>query len=178
VQIPGLGPVVLEADLGWYRSGPVAVPALDGISCRFILDGYADDLTPEDFHAAIQSFLSLDRSALTAAAPSIFAYYRDVTDDVVAAGDDDWYVEIEGPQDVLDHVRLGDEPMVSRDPYGDRHVYVSLECECDWEPEHGLQIVFKDGRAVTKVGPYNGHLTNSAAYADDSLDGVIYRPTR
>jgi hypothetical protein len=44
----------------------------------------------------------------------------------------------------------------------------------DWEPEHGLQIVFRDGRAVTKVGPYGGHLTNSAAHADDTLDGIVY----
>jgi hypothetical protein len=49
-----------------------------------------------------------------------------------------------------------------------------LECECDWEPEHGLQIVFRDGREVTKVGPYDGHLTNSAAYANDDLDGIVY----
>ncbi|MGC7101877.1 hypothetical protein ACPZ19_45000 [Amycolatopsis lurida] len=36
-----------------------------------------------------------------------------------------------------------------------------------------LQLVFRDGRDVTKVGPYDGHLTNSAAYADDELDGVV-----
>ncbi|WP_420847686.1 DUF6985 domain-containing protein [Natronosporangium hydrolyticum] len=65
--------------------------------------------------------------------------------------------------------------MVSRDPGRDQRVYVSIECECAWEPEHGLQIVFRDGAAVTKVGPYDGHLTNSAAYADDTLDGVVYR---
>jgi hypothetical protein len=40
----------------------------------------------------------------------------------------------------------------------DQRVYVSVECECDWEPEHGLQIVFRDGATVTKVGPYDGHV--------------------
>jgi hypothetical protein len=35
--------------------------------------------------------------------------------------------------------------------------------------------VFRDGAEVTKVGPADGHLTNVAAYDDDSLDGVIYR---
>jgi hypothetical protein len=140
-----------------------------------MVEGYDGDPAAEDFHAAIRTFLALDPSALTAATESIFAYYRDIMDDVVAAVDDEWYVEIAGPHDVLDHVRFGHEPMVTRDPYGDRHVYVSLECECDWEPEHGLQIVFRDGREVTKVGPYDGHLTNSAAYADDSLDDVVYR---
>jgi hypothetical protein len=174
MQIPGLGNVVEDADLDWYRSEAIPVSVLGGAPCRFVVDGYDADPAPEDFQAAIRTFLSLDRSALTAAAPSIFAYYRDIMDDVVAAGDDDWYVEIGDPHDVFDHIRLGNEPTVARDASSDRHVYVSLECECEWEPEHGLQIVFRDGRTVTKVGPYDGHLTNSAAHADDRLDGVVY----
>jgi hypothetical protein len=175
VQIPGLGMVVEDADLGWYRSAPVSVAVLGGTACQFILDGYDDDPAREEVHAAIRTFLALDRSALDAAASSIYAYYRDVIDSVLHDGDDEWYVEIEGPHRIFDHVRLGDEPIVSRDPYGDQHVYVSVECECDWEPEHGLQIVFRDGATVTKVGPYDGHLTNSAAYNDGQLDGVVYR---
>jgi hypothetical protein len=65
--------------------------------------------------------------------------------------------------------------MVSRRAYGDKGVYVSIECNCDWEPEHGLQIVLKNGSEVTKVGPYDGHLTNSDAYADSTLEGVVYK---
>ncbi|WP_327151564.1 DUF6985 domain-containing protein [Nocardia sp. NBC_01329] len=174
MQIPDLGTFVLDGELGWYKSEPIPVAVLDGAWCRLILDGYDDDPAPEDFHAAIRAFLGLDPSALRAAATSIFAYYRDIMDDIVASGDDDWYVGIESPHDVFNHVRLGDEPRIVRDAYRDRHVYVELECECDWEPEHGLQIVFRDGRAVSKVGPYDGHLTNSAAYGDDRLDQAIY----
>jgi hypothetical protein len=40
----------------------------------------------------------------------------------------------------------------------------------------GLQIVFRDGTAVTKVGPYDGHLTNANATGRAELDDVIYRP--
>ncbi len=58
---------------------------------------------------------------------------------------------------------------------GDKGVYVSLECGCDWEQEHGLQIVFKNGLKVNKVGPFNDWLTNSDAYGDDSLEDVVYR---
>ncbi len=178
MQIPGLGPVDWEADLGWYEGGPVAVPLLGGAPCRVIVRGYRDDPAAADFHAAIDAFLALDRSALTAATPEIFAYYRDVMNDLVEAGDHDSYVRIAGPSEVLDHVRLGREPTVIRDVDGDGQVYVSLECECDWEPEHGLQLVFRDGHTVTKVGPYDGHLTNAAAYDDDALQGVVYRSSR
>jgi hypothetical protein len=64
---------------------------------------------------------------------------------------------------------------VTRRAYGDRGIYISLECECEWEEEHGLQIVFKNGLRVNKVGPYDGHVTHSDAYADKSLEDVIYR---
>jgi hypothetical protein len=175
VEIPGLGTVVKNPEYDWHHSSPVEVPVLGGLPCRFIVDSYENDTAKEDFDAAIRTFLALDRSVLEAAAPHIYAYYRAVTDDVLAAGDDEWYVEITGPDKVLDHVRFDDEPMVTRDYHVDRHVYISLSCDCDWEPEHGLQIVFRDGAEVTKVGPPDGHLTNVAAYDDDSLDGVIYR---
>jgi len=178
VEIPGLGPVLEDNQVeGSYRFGPVAVPVLDGTLCSFIIDGFDGDKRQEDFVDAIRSFLTIDRSVLTDALPSLFAYYRDVVDEAAAQG---WDIDvrIESPHDILDHVELGDEPVVSRDPHGDRHVYVSLGCECAWEPEHGLQIVFRDGRTVTKVGPYDGHLTNAAAFADPTLEGVVYHQVK
>ncbi len=54
---------------------------------------------------------------------------------------------------------------------------MSLEScgSCDWEREHGLQIVFKQGLFVNKVGAFDGHLTNSDAYANEELENVIDR---
>lgn len=76
--------------------------------------------------------------------------------------------------EVWKHVHFGGEPVVSRRSYGDEGIYISLECNCDWEVEHGLQIVFKNGLVVNKVGPYDGHLTNSDAYDDERLENVVY----
>lgn len=74
----------------------------------------------------------------------------------------------------LDHLaRYGN--ISRRRTYRDKGIYISLECNCDWEEEHGLQIVFKNGLNVNKIGPYDGHLTNSDADADDSLEAVVYR---
>ena len=42
-------------------------------------------------------------------------------------------------------------------------------------PEYDLQIVFKNGLRVNKVGPYDGHVTNADAYADDSLEDVVFK---
>lgn len=51
---------------------------------------------------------------------------------------------------------------------------VDIECKCAWEREHGLNIGFKEGRVVSKVGPYDGHLTNASAFRRDDLHDVVY----
>ncbi|MFA1544590.1 DUF6985 domain-containing protein, partial [Actinomadura monticuli] len=72
-----------------------------------------------------------------------------------------------------------DQPLTRHHlPFCWAHGKTSLECECDWEQEHGLQMVFRDVRTVTKIGPCDGHLTNSAAWGDDSLDGIVYHSSR
>jgi hypothetical protein len=79
--------------------------------------------------------------------------------------------------DVWTQVEFGREIYVSQRAENDTEdgVYLSLECSCDWEPEHGLQLVCRDGRAVSKVGPFDGHVTNSDAFAKPSLAGVVYK---
>ena len=83
-------------------------------------------------------------------------------------------VAIAEPKDVWGHVSLGSEISVSRMGNGDDTIYLSLESNCDWEEEHGLQIVFKEGKTVCKVGPFDGCLTNAEAYSDQSLVDVVY----
>lgn len=84
-------------------------------------------------------------------------------------------VSRDAPAGVWKHVHFGSEAMVERRDAAVRTVYVSLECNCDWEVEHGLQIVLRHGNRVCKVEPYDGHLTNADAFNDPALEGVVYR---
>ncbi|WP_328323252.1 hypothetical protein OHA70_30300 [Kribbella sp. NBC_00382] len=154
MEIPGLGPVVEDEAFEGYRSKAVPVAVLGGVDCEFLVQGYEEPEDREDFHAAIRSFLELDPGALTDARQAIYEYYlkiRTVHGDGLA-------VRIDGPDDVFEYVDLGNEPEVFRNDDGDGRIYVSLECECDWEPEHGLQLIFRDGCKLTKAGPYDGEV--------------------
>ncbi|MFG2825824.1 DUF6985 domain-containing protein [Kitasatospora sp. NPDC048365] len=170
MEIPGLGPVTLDPDYEGYRSEPTPVPVLGGLPLALVAVGYDGDDAPEDFHAAAAAFLALDAAVLRAAAPPIFAYYLDTRAELGQYGD---LVEIAGPQDVLAHVRPGGYATLERDDDGP--VYVSVECECAWEVEHGLQLVFRGGRAVTKVGPFDGQLTTWREGDPDGLPEAVYR---
>ena len=173
MEIPGLGKFTRDSEFGWYYSDPVTVPMLNGKQCRLVLEGYDEDPAREEIHDAIENFLSATSSVLKDAETYIFQYYQDMNS--YFSPSDDEFLPIEHPGGVWEHIQLGNEPMVCRRAYGDHGIYISLECNCDWEREHGLQIVFKDGAKVTKVGPYDGHLTNSDAYADPGLEHVVYR---
>lgn len=56
------------------------------------------------------------------------------------------------------------ELYLTRRPYREQDIYVLLACECDWEQEHGLQFVFRQGRKLTRISDQDGHLTEADAY--------------
>ena len=171
MEVPGLGAVTKDEDLGWYYSRPIAVRMFGGKECRLVLEGYDGDTRKEDFHAAIANFLGGSPSVLREADDALFRYYKDFEE----YWKDDGHSPIKTPEELWRHIRLGSEPMVKRRHYGDKGIYISVECGCDWEQEHGLQLVLKNGLKVNKLGGYDGHLTNSDAFDDPALEDVVYR---
>jgi hypothetical protein len=174
MEVPGLGKVTKDEEFGWYTSNPIAIPMFGGKQCRVVLKGYDEDANRHEFHAAIANFLSGRPEVLQTAERDLYRYYEDFQD----LWEDTGNLPIKSPADIWHHVHLGSEPMVTRRAHGNKDVYISIECECEWEHEHGLQIVLWAGLKVTKLGPYDGHLTNSDAYADDKLENVIYKSRR
>lgn len=171
---PVLGPLS-RYKFGGLVSEAKPVPFLGGQSCRFVLQDFEKDPQPDEFRTAVRSALDAKPAILRAAEPHVVQYCIDA----LARYDDDdrpAFV-LEKPGDVWSHVRFGDEFIVRRRTAGDAEhgVYLSLTCNCDWEPEHGLQLVLRDGRAITKIGPYNGHLTNADASDNPALADVVYR---
>ena len=172
VELPGIGRMTYDEEFDWYYLEEMPVKVLGGQVCRIIVDGYDHDEAREEFHEAISSFISADPSVLKEAEEHVFQYYLDCAERWYAGEGE--YPVIETPEDVWKHVRFGSEPLVARRAYGDRGIYVSLECGCAWEIEHGLNIVFKNGQRVSKVGENDGHCTNSDAFDDVTLEDVIY----
>lgn len=151
---------------------PLKLSILGGQECRLVADDYEGDKVPQDFHAAVAAFIAAPHSVLLAASEAVYAYYRDINSNFEPT--DEEYLEIASPDEVWRHVRLGDEASVERRAGGDRAVYISLTCNCDWAPDQGLQIVFHRGERVNKVGPYDSHLSNADAYGNNRLENVVY----
>jgi hypothetical protein len=66
------------------------------------------------------------------------------------------------------------EIYVTRRPYKEQDMYLFVACECDWEQEHGLQLVFRQGKKLTRISDQDGHLTEADAYGKpDEQDELL-----
>ena len=163
MNIPPIGEVSRHPNIDeWLMSEPYALPCLKGHSVRFVFDGYTDEYQM-DYQAAIQNLINLDASALAAVAPHVAQYCREMISIYDPADRPD--IRIVHASDIWGYIQFGEEMHVVRRAAGDDEegIYFSLESACDWEQEHGLDLVLRDGLAFTKVGPFDGHITNSDA---------------
>ena len=166
MDLPGLGPLTDDDELPtWARSGPVDVPML-GRACTFRLVDY-DDSEREPFAAAVASLLAATPDVLTAATADVFRYYQDLAAQVPA-------LRLTEPAAVWAHVRPGGIVRIRRRRYGERGVYASIDFDCDWDREHGLELVLCDGQRITKLGPRDGHVSNADAYGEPRFEDVVY----
>ena len=160
MNIPPLGPLHPDAQIPeWLVSGSVNVPYFDGQALEFTLEGLTDADEPEA-QSAVEAFLALDAAARLSASPFVFQNYRKMADRV---GEDQMDCRVGVPEEVWVHVQPTGI-VVSRRHRRERAIYVQITTNCDWEPEHGLQIVYRRGRELARVSDYDGHLTHADAY--------------
>jgi hypothetical protein len=124
--------------------------------------------------AALNAFASLPTKNRAQNARHLFAYYRDThaCDDDPEELDDLMGVPAT-PEVIWPHVAV--YSVCARTNPDDGLAYVMVSGNCAWEPEHGLLMVWREGRVLNKVGGYDDHLTNAYAYGDATLENVVYR---
>ena len=160
MNIPEIGKLAPHAKIpGWLTSQPVAVPYFDGLRLTITLDGL-EQADEADAAFTIHSFLRLGRADRVAASRYVFQNYRQMAD---AVDEDDFGCQIKSDADVWEHVHPS-EIFVSRRPRRDQSIYVTITAECDWEREHGLQIIYRRGCELSRVSDQDGHLTHTDAY--------------
>lgn len=160
MNIPVLSPLRPDAQFpDWLVSGPVNVPYFDGQALEFTLEGLTD-ADEAEAQNAVNAFLALDATARLAASPFVFQNYRRMAD---LMGEEEMDCRVSVPEEVWAHVQPTGI-VVSRRHRRDHAVYVQIAANCDWEPEHGLQIVYRRGQELSRVSDYDGHLTHADAY--------------
>lgn len=117
----------------------------------------------EEADQALERFLSkteIDRKVLS---NLMFNHCLDLLNDVEYGDEDVKLRQIKDKNIIWDYV-YPKEIFVARRHRRDENIYINLTCECEWEKEHGLQLVFRQGRQLTRISEQDGHLTESDAY--------------
>lgn len=141
------------------------VPLFDGVELQLL-----SPLATAETQAALHTFLALSPPDRAGLSRHVVAYAQDVQEWT----GDETPLDL-SPDGIWSHVH----PRVlaiETDAHSPRHeTYVVVEADCDWEPEHGLMLCFREGRTLTKCGGFDGHLTNVNALNDPRLADVVYR---
>ncbi|WP_442800635.1 DUF6985 domain-containing protein [Roseobacter sp. MH60115] len=147
----------------------VNLPLFDGASVD--LDSNAAALSPAAAEA-LRRFTQMTPADRLATTPHVHAYYRDMHMHADGAWIDENMTAPAHPADIWAHVRPLALTITSRPPRPgtDPIPYVILEANCDWEDEHGLQLVWKEGRDLVRVGEYDG----KPLHAENAPSGVVY----
>jgi hypothetical protein len=160
LHIPVLGPLHRDPHIPeWLVSEPLPTPFFHGQKLPVTIEGLKES-DQKEIEDAISSFLRLGRIERLAISGYVFANYQQTAELV---SEDDLVCHIESEQAVWEHVQPG-AIYISRRDRRDCAIYLMVGANCDWEPEHGLQIVYRRGSELVRVSQQDGHLTYTDAY--------------
>jgi hypothetical protein len=161
MNIPILGPLKPDQHFPeWLVSEPLEIPFFGDLKLPVTLR-YLDEADEEHIKTAVASFLNLGVGDRFAMSRYIFQNYRIIAGHVSG---ENLGCQIESEEGVWQHVHPTAVNISKRDRR-DQAIYIVIAAECDWEPEHGLQIVFRRGSELARVSDQDGHLTYTDAYA-------------
>jgi len=155
----------------FLESEPLPIPFFDGQKLPVSLLNL-HDADGADIEDALSSFLRLGPQDRLAVSPHVFANYQLTAKFAVEQGFDlDCFIASD--KDIWQHV----QPCgisISRRDRRDCAIYVVIDANCDWEVEHGLQIVYRRGSELVRVSQQDGHLTHTdACDLPEELDKIV-----
>ncbi|MFK7161229.1 hypothetical protein V6U78_09295 [Marinospirillum sp. MEB164] len=163
-----------EYNEDWYDwlSSELAISFLNNSKLKIRLDFNDQELEEyqSEIETTLRNTLNLGQSDRENLKKHLYAYYKDLVLDV---GEE--YLEDMPAQENEDHI--WEFVHLSSLSISKSQITEEFFCQftgrCDWEVEHGVSISFKNGNNLAKVGDY-GHVNNSDAYADQTMDKYIY----
>lgn len=150
----------------WWLKADFSIPFFDGQSLPITFMDFNPDADPDfikEADQALQFFLSKGRDERMEISEFVYQNLDLIRQEVDYPYWSSELRKLSEPAKVWHFVR----PMgisLARRPYGEQDMYVDISCSCEWEEEHGLQLVYRQGRKLTRVSQIDGHLTDADAY--------------
>ncbi|MGI4739847.1 MAG: DUF6985 domain-containing protein [Janthinobacterium lividum] len=150
----------------WWTSNKFPIPFFDNEELSISFTGYEPGEDSEfliEADKALTNFLTLGKPDRESISYLVYKNCMEFLDTVDFIEEDQPLRDIKDRNEIWKFV-WPSNIYLSRRPYNQPDIYVQIACECDWEQEHGLQLVFRQGRKITRVSEQDGHLTEADAY--------------
>jgi hypothetical protein len=186
IQSKSIGQLKQDIFPTWWKSNEIEIPYFDNQKIAFIFSDFEpqnDEKFIDEADQALANFLKLgvdERNSIselvyknclhffeiTGLNKETIKMFQEIEDPI------DWHKQVIHKGKLLDLKDINEvwqfvhptEIHVVRRPYEEPDIYVQVYCNCDWEIEHGLQLVFKQGKKITRISQQDGHLTEADAY--------------
>ncbi|WP_286920402.1 DUF6985 domain-containing protein [Flavobacterium sp. UBA4197] len=160
----------------WWKSSAIEIPFLDNLKLEIIFMDFEPEYDRTFIQEADQSltnFLKLTTNDRRSISGLVFNNCMNFLADVGFDEADEALRQIKNENEIWKFIQPT-EIYISRRHSGDNDIYLQIACECDWEEEHGLQLVFRQGKRLTRISGQDGHLTEADAYdKPDSEDELL-----
>jgi hypothetical protein len=155
-----LGKLQPDACGDLWEAAPVAAPFFDGQTLPVrLMDVSSADAAAID--EALSNFLQLDAQDRSLAAPAVLANCQDFLAQIELDTEADrTMAALTDPDAIWPYVDCRSLDIVKDDGDGAPVLYIVLTCECEWEQEHGLQIVYRNGNQLSRVSEQDGHVVD------------------
>jgi hypothetical protein len=158
----------------WWESQPLELPLFNNEKASVTFQGLGTEFSMEDADKTLADFLSLTHEYKIKLSGLVYKSYMDFMAEI---GDNDDFesLKIADIEEVWNFIQPNGVA-VERRPYNDMDIYIAVGCNCEWEQEHGLQLVFRQGKKLTRISGIDGHLTDADAYdIPDAEDELLSR---
>ena len=150
----------------WWVSEEIEVPFFDNKSLTVTFMGFE----PENDHTfineadiSLMNFLKLNAECIRSISEHAYKNCMDFLEAIEFDEADEPLRQIKDKNEIWNFIQPSGIS-VDRRHRNDKDIYVAVECNCDWEREHGLQFVFRQGKKLTRISAIDGHLTDADAY--------------
>ncbi len=186
--IKGLGNLKADVDISaWMCSEEIEIPFFDNKKVQFtitIKDDWGEAFWNENelefenkISTAVKSFLELNLIYKEKVSRLVYENYKqaitlvDIEPLHIKNYLDAW--KFISPKFI--YIKYRDRE--GGDMKNNKMIYFEVVLKCEWDSEHGLILVFKEGKQLVRIDQHDGHLTNAEAYAiPDSEDLLLSNP--
>lgn len=133
-----------ELDPDLYFGQPIGVPYFDNKKINVAIAAANHEETLIESDKVLAKFMSLKATDRNNNSKTIIEYYESC----VKFGICD-KIEMNKDNEIWEYVNPTEIIVDSEMDFG---FYVTVSCECKWEPEHGLQLEFRNGTELVRAG--------------------------